>query len=99
MSDTPAEVEATGDETVQVVWLGESVDLPATADDWDINVTRAFKDQDIIGVLEQLVGQDRFAKIEKAHRAAHGGKMLNRDLIPLGDEIAKIYGFERSGNS
>lgn len=99
MSDpTPAEVEATG-ATVEVEWLGQTISLPAEMDDWDINVTRAFRDKDVIGVVEQLVGPERFAQIEKVHRAAHNGRMTNRDLEPLGDEIARVYGFDTAGNS
>ena len=91
MSDT-AHNEATQD-TVTVDWLGNQIELPASTDDWDIDVMRAFQAQDLLAVLEHLVGKARFSEIEKAHRAAHDGKMLNKDLKPLGDKIAEIYGF------
>jgi hypothetical protein len=98
MSDsTPAEREATQDETIEVEWLGQTVHLPATPEDWDINVTRAFAKGDLITAIEELVGAAAFRRIEKAHRAKHGGKFRNADLKPLGDKIAETYGFENQG--
>jgi hypothetical protein len=94
---TPAQIEAEGG-TVDVDWLGHTITLPATPDDWDINVTRAFQRGDIVGAVEGLIGEAEFAKVEKAHRKAHGGKFLNRDLAPLGDKIAEVYGLETAGN-
>lgn len=95
---TPAQREADQDDTIEVEWLGQTVHLPATADDWDINVSRAFAKGDLITAIEQLVGTASFRRIEKAHRAEHGGKFRNADLRPLGDKIAETYGFENQGN-
>ena len=96
---TPAQIEADGDETIELEWLGHTVSIPASTDDWDINVTRAFAKGDAIGVLEMLLGRAQFATIEAAHRKAHGGKFRNSDLTPLTERMAEVYGFENMGNS
>ena len=99
MSDkTPAQAEAEGG-TISIEWLGHTVELPGSPDEWDINVSRAFAKGDIVGAVEGLIGATEFAKIERAHRKAHGGKFLNRDLGPLGDKILEAYGLESVGNS
>lgn len=95
---TPAQVEAEGDETVELEWLGHTVAIPASPEDWDINVTRAFASGDAIAVLEGLLGKAEFARIEKAHRAAHNGKFRNSDLTPLTERMAEVYGFDSMGN-
>jgi hypothetical protein len=99
VSDAPegAELEAADLETVDIEWLGHTVTLPASAEDWDINVLRAFRAGDVIGVIEQLLAPGEFARIEKAHRAAHGGRFLAREMKPLGDRIAELYGFSSLG--
>lgn len=96
MSDA-IEGEAIGVDTVSVEWLGHNIDLPASTEEWDLDVLRAFRSGDVVGVLEGLIGADAFARIEKAHRAANGGRFLARDLKPLGDKIAELYGFEGLG--
>lgn len=95
MSDA-AHSEATQD-VVTTEWLGETIEIPASTDDWDIDVLRAFSSGDVIRMLEMLVGRRRFSEVEKVHRAAHGGKFLAKDLQPLTDKIAELYGFDRLG--
>lgn len=94
---TPAEAEATGIETVTIDVLGNECEIPATTDYWDIDVARAFAAQDAVKILELLIGKDRFAEIEKAHRKANGGRLLVGDLEPASKRIAEIYGFDSVG--
>lgn len=97
---TPVQAEADESiETVEIEWLGHPVRLPASTDDWDIDVSRAFARGDIVQVVEALVGRKEFREIERRHRAEHDGRMTNRDLAPLGDRIAEIYGFGSLGKS
>lgn len=98
MDKTPAQIEAEGDEYVEIEWLGHKFHVPATAEDWDVNVTRAFAAGDLIGAIEALVGKATFARIEAAQRKANGGRFRNRDLTPLGDRLAALYGMESLGN-
>lgn len=93
---TPAQAEAE-DETIAFDWLGETIQLPASSGDWDINVTRAFARGDILTAIEGLVGPTVFARIEKAHRKANGGTFRNRDVKPLGDKVAELYGLGSAG--
>lgn len=94
---TAAEREVTGD-PVTFEWLGHTVTLPATADDLDINATRAFTRGDILGFLEGVIGKRVFADIERSHRAQNDGRFTNADVVPLGDKVAEVYGFDKLGN-
>src|SRR5690606_41555889 len=97
MDKTPAQIEAEGDEHVEIEWLGHTFSVPATAEDWDVNVTRAFAAGDLIGAIEALVGKARFARIEAAQSKANGGRVRNRDLTPHGARGAELPGVERPG--
>lgn len=94
---TPAQLEVEGG-TVTIEWQGHTITLPASPDEWDIDVTRAFAKGDIVGAIEGLIGSTEFAKVERAHRKAHDGKFLIRDLEPLAEKIAETYGFDELGN-
>src|SRR5690606_41567727 len=98
MDKTPAQIEAEGDEHVEIEWLGHKFSVPATAEDWDVNVTRAFAAGDLIGAIEALVGNATFARIEASQRKANGGRFRDRRVTPRGDRLVGLYGVAPPGS-
>lgn len=94
---TPAQAEAEG-AGVTVEWEGESFELPATVDDWDLDALEAFEVGQVVTGIRHLIGNDRYDEVRRNLTKRLGRKLKVGDLKPLGDEIARIYGFGQAGN-
>lgn len=93
-----AQVEADGDTEVELEWEGHTYKIPASFEDLDIDVIRAFEKRHAIAVVEGVFGSEQFALLERRTRAKNGGKFPSRLLAPLSDAIAKLQGLDNSGN-
>lgn len=94
VTPTPPQIEAEGDETIDVTWQGrlgvETFTIPAAADDWPIDVALAFEQARGAVAVLGLIGQSRWSKL-----AAKGYK--TRDLQDLSAVILRQYGLGDSG--
>jgi len=86
----PAQVDGTPGVTVEVEWRGQTLALPSTIDDCDIEVLEAFEAGKAVGFVRALLGETQWARLR-----ATGLKV--RDLNELGDAIAKALGFAGTG--
>jgi hypothetical protein len=93
----PAEAEATGEETVEVTFEGHTYTIPASVDDVDIEVIRAFERNAGMAIVDGLLGQDQMALLERRHRSRHAGKFTSSAMKPLIDDIARALGFTDPG--
>lgn len=91
------EAEATGAATVGISFDGHTYTIPASIDDADINVIRAFEQGHATVFVAELMGADQFALLERRHRKAHDGRFTKADLDRLAEQIAEAYGFEGTG--
>lgn len=89
----PAEVEATGEETVDITFEGHAYTIPAGVDDLDIDVLRAFERGASMGIVDALLG-GQMKTLERRYRKDHEGRFPQRALKPFVDEIARVYGFD-----
>lgn len=102
MTDKPdqpsaAEAEATGAETVTVTFDGADYEIPASVDDVDIEVVRAFERNHTMAIVENVLGPRQWRELERSYRKAHGGKFPARALVPLAEQIAQAWGFDSTG--
>lgn len=89
-----AQREAEGEETVTIEWHGMSVEVPATIEGWDPDAAEAFETGRAITGLRLLVGSRRYDELRAEFKRQTGRKATIRDLTPLTEEVAKLYGFE-----
>lgn len=73
---------------------GERFRLPE-APDLDIDVIEAFEQGKSVTAVKGLLGDASVARI----RAMHGGRLSARDLEPVLEQIARVYGFTSVGES
>lgn len=76
--------------TIEVEWRGQTLVLPSTIEDCDIEVLEAFENGKAVGFCRALLGDAQWARLR-----ATGLKV--RDLNELGDAIAKALGFTGAG--
>ncbi len=82
----PAELEATGVDTVEVKFRDEVFTFPATMDDAPLSTLRSFDDKEYSYVVEGLIGKEQWERL----LAIPGIKI--RDVGPLFDEYLKVSG-------
>jgi len=90
-------VEAEGEQTITIYWEGAAIALPATVDDWDVDVLEAFETGKAVSALRRLFGSKRYDQLLADFRSVHGRPAKLRDLTALVEQIAEAYGFEGSG--
>lgn len=93
----PAEAEATGTATATVTFEGEEYQVPASIEDVDIEVIRAFERNAGMAIVEGILGPKQWARLERAYRKAHDGAFPQRALEPLVVQIADVFGFDKPG--
>lgn len=93
----PAEAEATGITTVDLTFDGHTYQIPAAAEDCDIEVLRAFERGAAIGIVEGVLGPQQMAALERRYRAGHDGRFPLRAIEPLCEQIAVALGFKDPG--
>lgn len=87
---TPAEREAAGVETMELVWRDHTLTLPASAEDWPIRVTEAYEQGKGATAVHMLVGDKVWAEFDrKGYRA--------KDLSDLSEAIVRGVGLGSSG--
>lgn len=96
---TVIEAEARGDDTVEIEWEGLSLTIPASIEDWDLEVMEAFESGQLTVALRGLLGERGYAGIKAAFRDRHGRGIKVGDVRSLGDVIADTYGFDGPGES
>lgn len=93
MSDaTPAEAEASDIQTMDVDYEGTTYKVPASPEDWDIEVQRLFQADRRVDAYEALLGETQFAAFYKKHRT-------NRHLNAFAEVLSIRYGFKSAGES
>lgn len=86
-----AQIEAEGGGTAEIT-LGESVfTIPADIDDVDAEFLKYVADRDAYRTIYALLDPKQAARMRAL-------KPKIRDLNTLSEQIAEVYGFERSGN-
>lgn len=96
---TPAQVEAEGtDDTITLTWDGLEIDIPASAEDLDLDALEALENGKAITFMRHLVGSTRYDQVRRQWQKDHGRKPKPRDMTPFMEEVAKTYGFDTAGN-
>lgn len=92
---SPAKAEATGGDTVTVVWRDLEFTIPARPELWDAwTVHMPLAANNVLGALQGLLGMQQLAKLRVSHPTAKV-----EDFLDLFNEIARTTGFGSSGNS
>lgn len=87
---TPAQVEASGVDTIEVEYLGDRYTMPATADDWDIEALELFQSGRSVAAVGLLMGTKQYSAFKVKHRTA-------RRINEFADQLAVLYGFKSAG--
>jgi hypothetical protein len=95
-AETAVEAEATGNQ-LRIEWSGQTILMPATMDDWDVDVLDAFENRHAVKALRLLFGPKRFDEIKAGYKKTTGKTMSVAAFNELSTEVAKAYGFLDSG--
>lgn len=87
----PAEIEASGADTVTVTYGGHAYTIPATVDDWSIDALELAERGQPARLLNAVLGPDQYAQFKSRHSKV-------RELREMSDQIARVSGFGSAGN-
>lgn len=90
--------EAEGVESVDVEAYGETFSLPGSPEDWPLDAMEAFEQQRVLQWASQLLGTDDWRRLKTAIKRSTGKQPAVRDLTPLMERVAELYGFDELGN-
>ena len=88
---TAAQIEAEGIPTNTVEVGGESYDFPSDPQDWPVESTLAFEQNQAASALQALFGPQQWARFMRS-------KPTNRQLNDLSERVAEAAGFGSLGN-
>ena len=93
MSKEAREAEARDEKTATISFRGETFTVSRDYDDWPVELTDALEQGLTVAICKHALGPSQWRKVQRM------GRMRNRDLVPLLDEIARALGFGSMGES
>lgn len=79
-----------GSGLIPISWRGHTFTVPASSDDWDVEVTEAFEGGKAATAIRGLLGEDQWEEFMTE-------RPKNRDLAEMFEQIAEALGFESAG--
>lgn len=77
--------------TQTITWRGLELSIPASAEEWDLDVAEAFEDGQIVRAMRGILGPAQWEDMKT--KLAPKLKEINE----LAELISKVYGFESTG--
>lgn len=98
MTDAKAtKAEATETKELELAWEGFTLSLPAQLDEWPLDAVEALETGQVVQLLRQLLGDARYRALTQHLAAKNGRPPKVRDISPLVESIAELYGFVNAG--
>lgn len=82
---SPAQTEAEGAETTVIHWRGHEFTVPASPDDWPVDVLLIFEKGQNANGLQLILGPKQWGEFMKT-------KPLKRDVVDLFDTMGETLG-------